>query len=82
MRTRQKRTGLHVSDLTHCRRRVCLERLDPNPGKFGPSGFTGLLCYEKSTGTASFYDTDGKGNITQLNTYTGWDTTWLGHCEL
>jgi hypothetical protein len=49
------------------------------PGKFGPSGFTGLLFYERSTGTASFYDSDGNGNIIELNTYSGtgvWETTW------
>ena len=31
MRTREKRTGIHVSDITHCKRRVAYERLDLNP---------------------------------------------------
>jgi hypothetical protein len=28
---RQERDSIHVSDLTHCRRRICFERLDENP---------------------------------------------------
>jgi hypothetical protein len=36
------------------------------PGKFGPSGFTGLLCYDKTKGNGQFLDTDGMGDITNL----------------
>jgi hypothetical protein len=46
------------------------------PGKFGPSGYTGLLLYDRSAGTASFYDTDGKGGMTPLKTYTDWRKSW------
>jgi hypothetical protein len=47
------------------------------PGKFAAfSPFTGLLFYERATGTGAFYATDGRGGITELRRQTDWRTTW------
>lgn len=45
-------------------------------GKFGGSGLTDLLLYDKTTNTgeASFYSPDGSFNSTA--TFTGWRKTW------
>jgi hypothetical protein len=40
----QKRIGsLHISDLLHCRRKACFERLDPNPQKIDEKTFKHFL---------------------------------------
>lgn len=46
------------------------------PGLFGPSGFTGLLLYDKSAGAGRFYDSDGQGDLILLSEYSGWRTSW------
>jgi hypothetical protein len=46
------------------------------PGLFGPSGFTGLLLYDRTAGAGCFLDSDGRGNFKTLGEYTGWRTTW------
>ena len=45
------------------------------PGHFGGSGSTDLLFYDRETGTAQFYSTEG-GAIHQLRTYANFRTTW------
>ena len=46
------------------------------PGLFGPSGFTGILLYDKSAGTGRFYDSDGHGNFILRSEYSGWRISW------
>jgi hypothetical protein len=47
------------------------------PGSFAAgSPFTGLLFYERATGTGAFHATDGRGGITPLTEHTNWRTTW------
>lgn len=50
------------------------------PGRFdrGPSasGFDSLLFYERATGQAEFYATDGRGGMNLLARHTNWRRTW------
>ena len=46
------------------------------PGLFGPSGFTGLLLYDRAAGFGRFYDSDGQGGFNLLSEYSGWRTSW------
>lgn len=46
------------------------------PGNFGPSGFTGLLLYDRVAGFGRFYDSDGQGNLLLRSEYSGWRTSW------
>jgi N,N-dimethylformamidase beta subunit-like, C-terminal len=46
------------------------------PGIFGPSGFTGLLLYDRAAGVGRFYDSNGQGDFVLRSKYTGWRTSW------
>jgi hypothetical protein len=46
------------------------------PGFFGPSGFTGLLLYDRAAGFGRFYDGNGQGDFVLRSEYSGWRTTW------
>ena len=45
-------------------------------GYFGPSGFTGLLLYDRAAGYGRFYDSDGDGGLVLLGEHSGWRTSW------
>jgi hypothetical protein len=45
-------------------------------GKFSNAPFNALLFYEQSNGYAEFYETNGFGQTTFLQSYTGWRTSW------
>jgi hypothetical protein len=46
------------------------------PGLFGPSGFTGLLLYDRTAGVGRFYDCNGEGDFILKGEYSGWPTSW------
>jgi hypothetical protein len=46
------------------------------PGHFGPSGFTGLVLYNQSEGSALFLDCDGEGHFQVIDSQSGWRTSW------
>ena len=46
------------------------------PGYFGPSGFIGLLLYDRAAGYGRFYDSDGEGGFLLRSEYSGWRTSW------
>jgi hypothetical protein len=50
------------------------------PGNFGwyenGDNFTDLLFYDRETGLASFWTTDGQGGIYLLQTHTSWNAGW------
>ena len=46
------------------------------PGFFGPSGFTGILLYDRAAGFGRFYDSNGQGGFVLRSEYSGWRTTW------
>ena len=46
------------------------------PGFFGPSGFTGLLLYDRAAGVGRFYDSNGEGDFILEREYSGWRTSW------
>jgi PASTA domain-containing protein len=45
-------------------------------GKWSNSPFSGLLCYERDSGVAAFYDTTGTGGIQLLQEYSDWRQSW------
>ena len=45
-------------------------------GKFSNAPFNALLFYEQSNGYAEFYETNGFGQTTFLQSHTGWRTSW------
>jgi hypothetical protein len=46
------------------------------PGLFGPSGFDGLLLYDRAAGFGRFYGSDGRGAFVLKSEYSGWRTSW------
>jgi hypothetical protein len=46
------------------------------PGNFGGDGYTDLLYYDRETGSARFYTTDGWGGLHELRSHSGWRTSW------
>src|SRR6266545_3852457 len=46
------------------------------PGLFGPSGFTGLLLYDRADGSGRFYDSNGQDDFVLRSQYSGWRTSW------
>jgi hypothetical protein len=45
-------------------------------GKFSDSPFSCLFCYERGSGVAAFYQTDGAGGVQLLQEFTDWRTSW------
>ncbi len=45
-------------------------------GTWSNSPFSGLLCYERDSGVAAFYETDGVGGIQLLQEYSDWRQSW------
>ena len=45
-------------------------------GKWSNSPFSGLLCYERDSGVAAIYDTNGTGGIQLLQEYSDWRQSW------
>ena len=45
-------------------------------GKYSNSPFSDLLCYERKSGVAGFYETDGANGIQLLQEYSDWRQSW------
>jgi len=45
-------------------------------GKYSNSPFSDLLCYERESGVAGFYETDGANGIQLLQEYSDWRQSW------
>jgi hypothetical protein len=46
-------------------------------GKFSNSPYSSLLFYERGTGYAEFYDTDGQGGISFFQSHSNWPNSRL-----
>ena len=44
------------------------------PGKFSSNSYSDLFTYNRSTGVASIYSTDGRGNLSLVKEHTEWST--------
>jgi hypothetical protein len=45
-------------------------------GRFSNAPFSCLLCYDRASGVAAFYETDGAGGVQLLQEFTDWRTSW------
>lgn len=45
-------------------------------GTFSNSPFSGLFCYNRASGTAAFYETDGAGGVQLLQEFPDWRASW------